>query len=80
MKVTVVYSENEKRNIGTSQCRITGFDSETAGDKTVTVSFTENGKTVSETFTVSVKNSLRITAKDGIVGFGEDLSKYTQEQ
>lgn len=53
MKVNVEYDNGTKKDV-TSKCSVSGFDSSSAGEKKVTVSYTESGKTVSTSFTVTV--------------------------
>ncbi len=53
MVVTANYSDNSTKEV-TSDVNLSGFDSSTAGDVTVTVSYTEKEITVSETFNVTV--------------------------
>ena len=75
MVVTATYSNGSTKNV-TSSCTISGFDSISAGTKTITMSYTENGVTVTTTFTVtvnpttvtpsvSITSGTRITAKVG---------------
>jgi len=60
MIVTVTYSDNSTKTINSwdisSSCVISGFDSSTAGKKTVTISYSENGVTKTTQFTVEVSS------------------------
>lgn len=52
--VTAVYSDNSKKQI--TDFRAEGFDSsKSAESQTITISYTENGKTVTATYTVVIK-------------------------
>ena len=53
MVVTATYSDNSTRNV-TSFCSTSGFNSSSAGTKTVTVSYAEDGTTKTATFSVTV--------------------------
>ena len=53
MVVTANYSDYSTKEV-TSDVNLSGFDSSTAGEVTVTVSYTEKENTVSETFNVTV--------------------------
>ena len=53
MVVTAVYSNNDTADV-TEDAQVTGFDSTTAGQKTITVTYTENGVVKTATFDVTV--------------------------
>ncbi|MBQ7580876.1 MAG: bacterial Ig-like domain-containing protein [Clostridia bacterium] len=61
IKVNAEYDNGAVADV-TSKCTLSGFSSTSAGQKKVTVSYTESGKTVTAAFTVTVKeNSLEGT-------------------
>ena len=70
LKVTAHYSDGSSEEIAVEECEISGFDSETAGDKVVTVSY--GGKTAE--FTVVVNES-KDPAQPGDGDDGDDTQK-----
>ena len=66
MKITATYSNNTTKDV-TSSVKTTGFDSSTAGTKTVTVSYTEGSITKTASFSVIIKaielSSIAVTTK-----------------
>ena len=57
MTVTAQYSDGTTVTLASGQYTVSGFDSATAGEKQVTVSYTEDGVTKTAAFTVTVKES-----------------------
>ena len=57
ISVTAKYSDGSSRLLEEDQYIISGFSSEKAGEKMVTVSYTEGGVTKTAAFTVTVKES-----------------------
>ena len=57
MTVTAQYSDGTTVTLASGQYTVSGFDSATAGEKQVTVSYTEGGVTKTAAFTVTVKES-----------------------
>lgn len=57
LSVQAAYNDGSVADV-TGKCTISGFDSSTAGTKTVTVSYTENGVTRNATFTVVISAPL----------------------
>ncbi len=57
LSVQAAYNDGSAADV-TGKCTISGFDSSTAGTKTVTVSYTENGVTRNASFTVVVSAPL----------------------
>lgn len=55
IKVKAVYSNGIKKDVNLDDCILEGYNKETVGDQTVTVSYTENEKTVTDTFGVVVE-------------------------
>ena len=53
MKVTAVYSDSSEQDV-TGKAVLSGFDRNKAGSQTVTVTYTEDGVTVTSTFAVTV--------------------------
>ena len=56
LKVTAYYSDSTNADV-TASCTLTGFDSSTAGEKSVTVSYTEGSVTKTVAFSVWVINN-----------------------
>ena len=56
MKVTAVYSDNSEKDV-TDQAVLSGFNKNKAGSQTVTVTYTEDGVTVTSSFAVMVTAS-----------------------
>lgn len=56
MKVTAVYSNNSEKDV-TDQAVLSGFNKNKAGSQTVTVTYTEDGVTVTSSFAVMVTAS-----------------------
>lgn len=70
LKVTAHYSDGSSEEIAVEECEISGFDSETAGEKVVTVSY--SGKTAE--FTVVVNES-KDPVQPGDGDDGDDTQK-----
>ena len=86
MTVTAHYSDGSQTVV--TDYQVTGFSSDTAGEKTITVSYTENSVTVTDSFTVTV-SSAEETPGSGeenpggtgeTPGSGEQKPGGTQEQ
>ena len=65
LKVTVNYRSGATKQI-TSGFTTSGFDSTTAGQKTITVSYTEEGITKTNTYTVDVVNNITDIKLEGL--------------
>lgn len=65
LKVTVSYRSGATKQI-TSGFTTSGFDSTTAGQKTITVSYTEEGITKTNTYTVDVVNNVTDIRLEGL--------------
>lgn len=57
-KITIYYSDGTSLQTAITQSMVSGFDSQTSGTKTVTVSYEEYGVTKTTTFTVTVNATL----------------------
>lgn len=58
MKVTVTYTDGTTKDV-TDTAQVTGYSASKSGKQTLTVSYSENGKTVTGSFTVTVSNSIK---------------------
>ena len=65
LKITAKYSDGSTKDV-TSACKLSGFDSEKAGAKTVTAKYTEDGVTGSVSFKVNVVNQSISVEKIGV--------------
>ncbi len=70
ISVTAKYSDGSSRLLEEDQYIISGFSSEKAGEKMVTVSYTEGGVTKTAAFTVTVKESTGSSEDPAAVGSG----------
>ncbi len=67
MTVTAQYSDGTTVTLASGQYTVSGFDSATAGEKQVTVSYTEDGVTKTAAFTVTVKEEAPAAARMRVV-------------
>lgn len=69
MKVVLCYSDGSRRELSPGEYQISGFDSSSAGNKTVTVSYTEKGVRKEAAFVVTIyeKPGAEETARKGEV-------------
>lgn len=72
MTVTAHYSDGSQTVV--TDYQVTGFSSDTAGEKTITVSYTENSVTVTDSFTVTVSSA------EETPGSGEETPGGTGEE
>lgn len=74
LKVKAFYDDGTSKNV--TDYALSGFDSSSEGIKTVTVSYSENGKTVICNFTVEVKaeeNNKNEKPSFDVIGFFTDI-------
>ncbi len=64
MQAGVIYMDGTIVELKATDYTLSGFDSTTAGEKTVTVSYTASGKTYEKTFTVTVQGATTVTAQE----------------
>ena len=57
MIATAIYSDKSTKNV-TSSCTIGGFNSSSAGQLIITVSYTEGGTTITAQFTVAIEDNM----------------------
>ena len=74
MVVTAKYSDGTSRTV--SGYSVSGFDSSAAGEKTITVSYAEDGVTKTATFKVSVKEKAPEMTLASIALKGPDKTEY----
>ena len=54
LDITAYYNENKNKKLNYNDVTITGFDSSSLGEKTITVTYKEDNKTVSTTFKIEI--------------------------
>ena len=72
LEVTAHYSDGTSKPVAVGDCEVTGFDSSTAGEKTIVITY--EGKT--ETFIVTVKESVPAVTVDSISVTGPTRKEY----
>ena len=72
LEVTAHYSDGTSKPVAVGDCEVTGFDSSTAGEKTIAITY--EGKT--ETFIVTVKESVPAVTVDSISVTGPTRKEY----
>ncbi len=78
LELEVVYKNGDTKKVDASSCTLTGFDSSRAGEKTVTVSYTE-GVTVETSFTVTVKKKPIAISEDPNLMYFVDCGDFDPE-
>lgn len=79
LELVKVYKDNTESSVAVSDCKLEGFDSSKAGTKTVTVSYTEDGITVSKEFTVTVQKRPIAISTDAALAYFVDCGDFDPE-